>query len=126
MTDRPYTDDDLRAEAARQHATLSEDPDFMGVGEQMEDRYIESTVVSQDPEDEPEELTGSTWSEALDKDEYDAAQRAIHDLTYCFQLKKCATSAASSCARICSGARASASRDFLRAPSRPRSAPMPR
>ncbi|MGW1300390.1 hypothetical protein ACWD5R_11340 [Streptomyces sp. NPDC002514] len=58
MTDRPYTDDDLRAEAARQHAALTEDPDFMGVGEQMDDQ---------------------TWR-SLSEDAYDAAQRSIHDL----------------------------------------------
>ncbi|MGV2914464.1 hypothetical protein [Streptomyces alfalfae] len=33
MTETPYTDDDLRTEAARQHASLTDDPDFVGVGE---------------------------------------------------------------------------------------------
>jgi hypothetical protein len=58
MSDRPYTDDDLRAEAARQHATLTEDPDFVGVGEQMDDEEWRS----------------------LNADDFDAAQRSIHDL----------------------------------------------
>ncbi|MDX2628616.1 hypothetical protein QBA57_28750 [Streptomyces scabiei] len=44
MTDLPYTDDDLRAEAARQHVALTEDPDFMGVGEQMQGSEIESML----------------------------------------------------------------------------------
>ncbi|MFD5384341.1 hypothetical protein ACFWMG_05090 [Streptomyces sp. NPDC127074] len=74
MTDHPYTDDDLRAEAARQHKTLTEDPDFMGVGEQMEDSPIESTTALVDAP------VGPTWGEALTEDGYDAAQRKIHDL----------------------------------------------
>jgi hypothetical protein len=58
VTDRPYTDDDLRAEAARQHKTATEDPDFMGIGEQMDD--------------EP-------WTNLGDHD-FDTAQRAVDDL----------------------------------------------
>lgn len=58
MTDKPYTDADLRAEAARQHKTLTEDPDFTGIGEQMMDE---------------------TWR-SLGEDDFDAAQRAIGDL----------------------------------------------
>lgn len=80
--DEPYTDEDLRAEAARQHATLTEDPDFMGIGEGMEDHYVESTVIDEDPDFAPE---GSTWSELLpynhdDGNAYNAAQRKIHAL----------------------------------------------
>ncbi|MFJ8791429.1 hypothetical protein [Streptomyces sp. NPDC102462] len=76
MTDRPYTDDDLRAEAASQHAALTEDPDFMGVGERMEDDIVASTEADGD---------GKTWGELLDPDgdddeAWDAAQRRIHDL----------------------------------------------
>lgn len=74
MTTRSYTDDDLRAEAARQHRDLIEDPDFMGIGEQMEDTLIDSTVVEPDHDD-----TGTTWDE-LDDDDYDAAQRTIDEL----------------------------------------------
>lgn len=81
MTERPYTDSDLRAEAARQHAELTEDPDYMGVGEAMEDRYVQSTA----PEQQGVERTGSTWAELLpvepdDGAAYDEARRAIHDL----------------------------------------------
>ncbi|MGK3107912.1 MULTISPECIES: hypothetical protein [Streptomyces] len=77
MTDRPYTDDDLRAEAARQHKKLTEDPDFMGIGEQMGDA---SVVHTDDGE------TSLTWQELLvpegggSWDAFDAAQRKIHDL----------------------------------------------
>src|SRR5690606_29448038 len=45
LTDRPYTDDDLRTEAARQHALSVEDPDFMSVAERMEYTFIDSTIV---------------------------------------------------------------------------------
>jgi len=79
MTDRPYTDDDLRAEAARQHATLIEDPDFMGVGEQMQDAIVEST--------DDGTCARQTWNELLvaptPNDEYDVfneAKQKIHDL----------------------------------------------
>lgn len=37
MSDRPYTDADLRNEAAKQHKNLTEDFDYSGVGEQMGD-----------------------------------------------------------------------------------------
>lgn len=77
MSGTPYTDDDLRAEAARQHATLTEDPDFMGVGEQMEGTFIDST---DDNDPDGVEDSGSTWDEALDEDQFDEAQRKIHDL----------------------------------------------
>lgn len=66
MTERPYTDDDLRAEAARQHATLAEDPDFVGVGEAMEDREVTPDG-------------GVEWGDFSDET-YDAAQRSIHGL----------------------------------------------
>lgn len=65
-----YTDADLRAEAARQHTGCSWDPDFMSVGEQMEGRRIPST---------DDGLGGMGW-DGLPNDEYDTAQRAIHDL----------------------------------------------
>jgi len=79
MTDRPYTDDDLRAEAARQHAGLTEDPDFMGVGEAMDGTPIPSTVVDLEPETgEPLEMSRA-WSQLGDHD-FDEAQRKIHDL----------------------------------------------
>ncbi|MFJ6239827.1 hypothetical protein ACIQH0_37875 [Streptomyces griseus] len=74
MTEKPYTDDDLRAEAARQHYTATTDPDFMGIGEQMQDSPIESTTALVD------NPVGPTWGEALGDDEFEAAQRAIDDL----------------------------------------------
>ena len=75
MTDPAYTDADLRTEAARQHAVLTEDPDFMGVGEQMEDAVVEST----------EDGTDLTWAQLLVPDgvtyeAFDEPQRKIHDL----------------------------------------------
>ncbi|NEE12019.1 hypothetical protein G3M58_36880 [Streptomyces sp. SID7499] len=66
MTDLPYTDEGLRAEAARQHRTLTEDPDFVGVGEQMVDEAIAPDCVQM-------------WGD-LPEDDYDTAQRKIHDL----------------------------------------------
>jgi hypothetical protein len=79
MTDRPYTDDDLRAEAARQHAALIEDPDFMGVGEQLDGTPIPSTAVDLEPETgEPLEMSRA-WSHLGDHD-FDEAQQKIHDL----------------------------------------------
>lgn len=73
MTDRPYTDEDLRAEAARQHATLTQDPDFMGVAEQMLDALVVSTCSDDDRD-------GITWDEALNCGEFNEPQRAIYNL----------------------------------------------
>ena len=58
MPDQPYTDEDLRAEAARQHANLTQDPDFMGIGERMDDELWQS----------------------LTQDAFDVAQSSICDL----------------------------------------------
>jgi hypothetical protein len=88
MTDRPYTDADLRAEAARQHATLTEDPDFMGVGEMMQDSEVESLAPQhngQDIDGQPNDADGVTWSQLLppeadDCEAYDLAQNRIYDL----------------------------------------------
>lgn len=66
MTDQPYTDDDLRAEAARQHKSATEDPDFSGIGEQMEGSKIPSRGDFQ-------------WDE-LGDDDFDAAMHAIDGL----------------------------------------------
>ena len=77
MGNRPYTDDDLRAEAAAQHYTATTDPDFMGIGEQMEDSIVASTEDGD---------TGLTWHELLvpegggSYEAYGEAQRAIDDL----------------------------------------------
>ncbi|GGY29868.1 hypothetical protein GCM10010363_07940 [Streptomyces omiyaensis] len=76
MTERPYTDDDLRTEAARQHASLTEDPDFVGVGEAMEGTEINSRLPSAEADGEE----GLHWDMALDSNEFEAAQRAIHSL----------------------------------------------
>jgi hypothetical protein len=76
VTDRPYTDDDLRAEAARQHYTATTDPDFMGIGEQMDGSPIESTCFDAAGErHEP----GLTWDQ-LDGQQFGEVQRAIDDL----------------------------------------------
>jgi hypothetical protein len=79
MTDLPYTDEDLRAEAARQHYTATTDPDFMGIGEQMDGSFIDSTVVDPDPERGTEPVTGRTWDQ-LPGEQFGEAQRAIDDL----------------------------------------------
>lgn len=66
MSDRPYTDDDLRAEAARQLKNAGEDPDFGGIGEQMEGHKIPSRDDVQ-------------WDQ-LGEDDFDTAKRDIDDL----------------------------------------------
>ncbi|MFJ2110543.1 hypothetical protein ACIOEX_01220 [Streptomyces sp. NPDC087850] len=76
---RPYTDADLRAEAAWQHAGLTEDPDFGGVGEQMEDRFVRYEVVDADHGGLMPAPGSPRWSEA-GEGEFDKAQRKIHDL----------------------------------------------
>jgi hypothetical protein len=78
VTDLPYTDADLRTEAARQYADLTEDPDFVGVGAAMEDRYVPSVETTEDS-------SGRTWSDLLDPEgdgtkAYSEAQEKIHDL----------------------------------------------
>lgn len=72
MTERPYTDEDLLAEAASQHATALRDPDFMGIGEQMTDDIVTSTET---------DGGGKTWSELLpDHKDFGTAQNAIDNL----------------------------------------------
>lgn len=66
MTDRPYTEEDLRTEAARQMLLSVEDPDYMGIGERME-----YTPIPSRPDDH--------WDD-LDREDFDKAQRAIDDL----------------------------------------------
>ncbi|RYJ29384.1 hypothetical protein CU044_2125 [Streptomyces sp. L-9-10] len=68
MTDLPYTDADLRAEAIAQHRELTDDPEYFTVGEAMCDAKV------------PSSATGETWETLLDEDGYNAAQRKIHDL----------------------------------------------
>ncbi|MFD7774304.1 hypothetical protein [Streptomyces sp. NPDC059753] len=79
MTDRPYTDADLRHEAARQHAMSVEDPDFMGISERMDGALIDSTVVDPDPATGTVPVTGTTWDQ-LGREDFDAAQHSIDDL----------------------------------------------
>ncbi|WP_087887386.1 hypothetical protein [Streptomyces alboflavus] len=79
MPDRPYTDADLRTEAARQYLTATEDPDYMGIGEQMDQAFIESTVVDPDPETGTEPVTGTTWDQLTSHD-FQEAQRGIRRL----------------------------------------------
>lgn len=66
MTERPYDEGDLRREAARQHAALTADPDFMGIGETMQDQEIIPGG-------------GVNWDE-LGEENFDAAQRSIDSL----------------------------------------------
>ncbi|MFE9921599.1 hypothetical protein ACFYQA_08450 [Streptomyces sp. NPDC005774] len=80
---QPYTNDDLRAEASRQHAILTEDPDYVGVGEQMEDAWVPSVETTEDG-------SARTWRQLLviekdDEDDedytaYGEAQEKIHGL----------------------------------------------
>jgi len=65
MTDQPYTEADLRAEAARQHYALTDDAEYGCVGESMQDRGIGDT--------------SETWT-GLPRPDYEAAKGAIHDL----------------------------------------------
>jgi hypothetical protein len=76
--ERPYTDADLRAEAARQHAKFTAEPDEGIVGEVMEDGYVPSVETDEDG-------SARTWAELLEPDgdetpEYAAAQQAVCDL----------------------------------------------
>ena len=59
MTARPYTDADLRTEAAKQHHDASCDHDYVGIGERM---------------------NGTQPWDSLGEDDFNAAQDAIDDL----------------------------------------------
>jgi hypothetical protein len=63
VTDLPYTDADLRHEAASQHRDLTRDHDFMGVGESMETAAILSS--------------GKQWGASLDGPGFLTAHEAI-------------------------------------------------
>ncbi|MEC3993976.1 hypothetical protein VSR01_10645 [Actinacidiphila sp. DG2A-62] len=78
-TDRPYTDADLRAAAMDQHAAALRDPDFTGIGEQLQGRYVHFEVVDQDHGDMMPPPGTPRWDE-LPEDDFAAAQRAIDDL----------------------------------------------
>jgi hypothetical protein len=77
MTDRPYTDDDLRHEAARQLAEGDdleydgrEDDDFERVGNRMGNATIASRAS----------WSSQAWWHTLRDDQFVQAQQAIHDL----------------------------------------------
>jgi hypothetical protein len=78
MNDRPYTDEDLRTEAARIHRQFTAEPDEGLVGEVMESGHVPSVETSGDG-------SARTWPELLEPDgeetpEYAQAQRAVTDL----------------------------------------------
>lgn len=71
MTERPYTDDDLRVEAGRQHQLhIAHSNPRLLLG-RMLDGPIESTRRGDDV---------LTWDEALNCDEFDESKNAIADL----------------------------------------------
>lgn len=78
-TELPYTDADLRAAAMDQHAAALRDPDFVGIGEQLEGRYVRYEVVNQGHGGVMPPPGTPRWDE-LSEDDFDAAQRAIDDL----------------------------------------------
>jgi hypothetical protein len=72
VTDLPYTDADLRHEAARQLKNTTENTDFVGIGEQMTGTVIPSRAGE----------ARACWHDldGLDGDAFGDAQRAIDDL----------------------------------------------
>jgi len=85
MTARPYTDDDLRAEAARQHAASFQPPAVASVGAAMEESFVEHSIVLRRRADDSTEAAGLTWRGLLPRqadngEAYSTAQAEIHDL----------------------------------------------
>jgi len=76
MNDRPYTDDDIRTEAARQLADLSDHLDADRVGQQMCGAEIESML----PPAEADGAEGAHWEDVLNDEQFDEAERAVHTL----------------------------------------------
>ncbi|MFD4257754.1 hypothetical protein ACFWR9_08980 [Streptomyces sp. NPDC058534] len=70
MTHHPYTDDDLRAEAARQLSAHGPSTSPEQAYAAMLDAHVESR----------RDTDGLTWREALDVPELDAPSRSIHAL----------------------------------------------
>lgn len=78
MTDLPYTPADLRAEAADQHHTATQDLDAVGVGEQMERRFVRYEYDAERGCLMP--LAGTPrWGE-LPEEDFDAARTGVDDL----------------------------------------------
>lgn len=78
MTDRPYTDDDLRAEAARQHTAAIRSITPSEIADHMDRGHVLSTKTE-------DEATRRTWAELLNPDgddtnEFKAARQQIDDL----------------------------------------------
>lgn len=78
MTDQPYTSDDLRAEAARQHHTVTGNPVFNEIAEQMRGSRIPSTVA--DAEAPATTVTGGRTWDMLAIADFRAAHHAIDHL----------------------------------------------
>lgn len=77
MTTRPYTDEDLHAEAARQLANLPEHLDTDRVGQEMCGAEIPSLL----PPAEADGAEGPHWDDdVLTDEEFDEAERAVHGL----------------------------------------------
>lgn len=74
-----YTQDDLLAEAARQNDLSSEDHDYVGIGEMMQDAPIPSTVTDLTEETGEDIEMYRSWGQ-LSQDDFDTAQRAIDKL----------------------------------------------
>lgn len=72
MFNRPYTDDDLRREAARQYAEALRSPDLLEVGDEMQPRPIASTAGGN-----PEKAT--TWIQ-LPGDDFHDARNEVQEL----------------------------------------------
>lgn len=68
----PYTDDDLRREAARQYAEVLRSPDLLEVGDEMQPRPIASTAGTN-----PEKAT--RWIE-LSGDDFHDARNEVQEL----------------------------------------------
>jgi hypothetical protein len=82
MTELPYTEADLRYEAARQYAIFMDDPEFMSVGEMMEDSEVQSLAASvKAGGDDPYTYWGTLLPYNHDDgNAYNKAQREIHSL----------------------------------------------
>jgi hypothetical protein len=79
VTNQPYTDDDLRREAARQYAEALHNPGLIDVQDGMQGTPIPSTVVDLEPETgEPLEMSRA-WHQ-LSGDGFHDARNEVHEL----------------------------------------------